>query len=124
MNESVQALLRERWNNGSELLFPSPKTNGQGTSVKKAMIAASRRAGIEQLTIRDLRRSFGTRLCEMNYSSGVTAQLLGHGDMRSVHRYERGKDILREAVERFDKPNRARIVPLVRKEKAANAVNC
>lgn len=123
MNENVQTLLRERWNTGSELLFPSPKTNGQGTSVKKAVIGASRRAGIEQLTIRDLRRSFGTRLCEMNYSSGVTAQLLGHGDMRSVHRYERAKDILREAVGRLENSNRAKIVPLVQKEEAARAIN-
>lgn len=119
MNEKVQEILKSRWNNGSELLFPSPKTGLQGTSVKKAVIAAARRAKVGHLTIRDLRRSFGTRLCEMNYSSGVTAQLLGHGDLRSVHRYERGKAILREAVESLVKPNRAKIVPLVQKEKAA-----
>ncbi len=41
-----------------------------------------------------------------------------YGDMRSMHRYERAKDILRETVERLEKPNRAKIAPLVQKEKA------
>jgi integrase len=123
MNETVQKLLGDRWNNGSELLFPSPKKGEQGTSVKKAVIGAARRAKIGHLSIRDLRRTFGTRLCEMNFSSGITAQLLGHGDMRSVHRYERAKDILREAVERLDGTNRAKIVPLPQKRKAAKAAS-
>lgn len=124
MNETVQNILRERWSNGSELFFPSPKTGGQGLSVKKAVIAASKRADIGHLTIRDLRRTFGTRLCEMNYSSGVTAQLLGHTDNRSVHRYERVSNILREAVSDLENTNRAKIVPLVKKEEQKIAVNC
>src|SRR5687768_12470114 len=123
MNETVQNILRERWSNGSELFFPSPKTGGQGISVKKAMIAASKRAGISHLTVRDLRRTFGTRLCEMNYSSGVTAQLLGHTDNCSVHRYERVTNILREAVSDLENANRAKIVPLVQKEEQKIAVN-
>jgi len=121
MNETVQNILRDRWSNGSELFFPSPKTGGQGISVKKAIIAASKRADIDHLTIRDLRRTFGTRLCEMNYPSGVTAQLLGHTDNRSVHRYERGKVIMREAVELLEKP--AKILPLARKSETKKAVN-
>ncbi len=122
MNDTVKNILRERWSNGSELFFPSPKTGGQGISVKKAVISASKRADIGHLTIRDLRRTFGTRLCEMNYSSGVTAQLLGHTDNRSVHRYERVSNILREAVNDLENANRAKIVPLVKKEKQKIAV--
>jgi integrase len=123
MNETVQNILRERWSNGSELFFPSPKTGGQGLSVKKAVIAASKRANIGHLTIRDLRRTFGTRLCEMNYPSGVTAQLLGHTDNRSVHRYERVSNILKEAVSNLENTNRAKIVPLIQRNETKKAVN-
>ena len=59
----------------------------------------------------------------MNYSSGVTAQLLGHTDNRSVHQYERVSNILREAVSELENTNRAKIVPLVQKEEQKNAVN-
>lgn len=106
---------------GSDLLFPSPKNGQQGTSVKKAMFGASARAKIEPLTIRDLRRTFGTRLCELNVNSTVTARLLGHSDSRSVHRYERGKEIMREAVGLLENP--AKILPLARKSKTKKAVN-
>ena len=70
-------------------------------------IAASKRADIGHLTIRDLRRTFVTRLYEMNYSSGVTAKLLGPTDNRSVHRYERVSNILRKAVSNLENANRA-----------------
>ena len=74
--------------------FQSPRIDKQGTSVKKAILAASARAKIEPITIRDLRRTFGTRLCELNVNTTVTARLLGHGDLRSVHRYKRGSPLL------------------------------
>lgn len=47
---------------------------------------------------RDLRRSFGTRLHELAYDDATVAQLLGHRDLRSVHRYKRGTAIKRDAV--------------------------
>lgn len=97
MNQTVENLIASRWDNENELVFPSPKTGKQGTSVKKAVIGASGRAEIGHLTIRDFRRTFGTRLGELNYSPSVTAKLLGHGDGRSVHRYLRETNILREA---------------------------
>lgn len=79
------------------------------------------RAKIEPITIRDLRRTFGIRLCELNVNTTVTARLLGHSDLRSVHRYERGKEIMRKAVELLEKP--AKILPLARKNKNGNTVN-
>jgi len=39
---------------------------------------------------------------------------------RSVHRDKRAKDIPREAVNRLEKENRAKILPLAKKEKAPN----
>lgn len=82
LNQTMEKLIASRWDNENELIFPSPKTGKQGTSVKKAMIAASRRAEIGHLTVRDFRRTFGTRLDELNFSSSVKAKLLGHGDLR------------------------------------------
>ena len=121
MNNTVNDLLQTRRHNGNDLFFPSPKNGLQGTSVKKAMLGACARAKIEPLTIRDLRRTFGTRLCESNVNSTVTARLLGHGDLRSVHRYERGKEIMREAVGLLEKP--AKILPLTRIMKTKKAIN-
>jgi hypothetical protein len=41
----------------------------------------------------------------------------------SVHRYERVSNILREAVNDLENANRAKIVPLVKKEEQKTAVN-
>jgi hypothetical protein len=60
------------------------------------------------------------RLCELNVNTTVTARLLGHGDLRSVHRHERGKEIMREAVGLLENP--AKILPLARKGKTKKAV--
>lgn len=92
--------------------------------MKKACLGAAKRAKIGHLTIRDLRRTFGTRLDELNFNDSTIAKLLGHGDHRSVHRYKRGKDILREAVTALEKQNRAKIVPLAKKEKAPTLGKC
>jgi hypothetical protein len=51
----------------------------------------------------------------------VTARLLGHGDLRSVHRYERGKEIMREAVGLLEKP--AKILPIARKSENQKVVS-
>jgi integrase len=97
MNNTVQTLIKSRWHNGNDFLSSSPKNRQQGIPVKKAMLGASLRAKIEPITIRDLKRTFGTRLCELNVNTTVTVRLPEHGDLRSVHRYERGKEIMREA---------------------------
>lgn len=111
MNETVFNLLNARRRNGSELFFPSPKTGKQGTSIKKALEGACARANIGKFGTRVLRRTFGTRLEEMNFNDSTVAKLLGHSDLRSIHRYRRGKDILRDAVEALDSANPAKILP-------------
>jgi integrase len=111
MNSTVQALLRSRLRNGHELFFPSPKTGQAGKSIKKALKGACDRAKIPVVGARTLRRTFGTMLDELNYNESTVAKLLGHTDLRSVHRYKRGKDILREAVESLESGNCANSVP-------------
>jgi hypothetical protein len=43
---------------------------------------------------------------------------------RSVHRYKRGKNILREAVAALEKQNPTKILPLTKKEKAPTLGKC
>jgi hypothetical protein len=50
----------------------------------------------------------------------VIAKLLGHGDLRSIHTYER-KEIMREAVEILENP--VKILPLARIEETKKAVS-
>lgn len=98
MNETVKAILQARLANGNDLFFPSYRTGKQMHSIKHGIGFACVRAGLERLTIRDLRRSFGTVLHELGYDDSTIAQLLGHSDMRSIHRYKRGTAIKKEAV--------------------------
>ena len=102
MNETVQEIVDRHWKGKDVLLFPSPRTSKQAGSVRKAMFGACKRAKIPQLTIRDLRRTFGTRLHELGYDDSTVAQLLGHSDMRSIHRYKRGTEIKKQAVFSLD----------------------
>lgn len=81
----------------SPLVFPSPKTGKLGTQTKTAIRNACVRAKIPIITIRDLRRSAGSRLELLGINAGTIAKFLGHSDMRSVHRYQRSAEALREA---------------------------
>ncbi len=99
MNDTVAAVIDRRWKNATgPLLFASPRTGRVATHVRRAITGACERAHIDRLTIRDLRRTFGTRLHELGFDDSTVAQLLGHADMRSIHRYKRGTAIKKQAV--------------------------
>ncbi|MGI8812107.1 MAG: tyrosine-type recombinase/integrase [Pyrinomonadaceae bacterium] len=101
INEDARRIIEKRWKRPGALLFPSPRTGKQANYVRRAITGACRRAKIDRLTIRDLRRTFGTRLHEFGFDDSTVAQLLGHSDMRSIHRYKRGTEIRKEAVFRL-----------------------
>jgi hypothetical protein len=63
-----------------------------GTIGKKSLSWRICQGKIGQITIRDLCWALRTRLDGNNSS----AKLLGHGDLRIMHSYKHGKDILRE----------------------------
>ena len=116
-NETAMTIIRQ-WcdRHDSDVVFPSPRTGSVGTTLKTAMRAASRRAGLKRIGTRTLRRSFGTRLHELGWDDTTVAGLLGHRDLRSVHRYKRGTEIKRRAVSSLEnhdhyERNRAKIVP-------------
>lgn len=104
MNDTVQRIIRKWYNlSDCELVFPSPRTGEQGKSLRTAIRGACERAGIPRLGSRALRRTFGTRLHELKYDDMTVASLLGHRDLRSVHRYKRGTQIQRVAVQDLEK---------------------
>jgi integrase len=102
LNQTALEIIERRMHFFGTLLFPSPKTGKIGTQTKTAIINACARAKMERLTIRDLRRTCGTRLEESGHSANTIAKFLGHSDMRSVHRYQRGRENLRKAVESLE----------------------
>lgn len=111
MNDTVRAIINRRWKGSGALLFPSPRTGRQAAYVRKAIYGACIRAKIPIVTIRDLRRTFGTRLHEMGFDDSTVAQLLGHSDMRSIHRYKRGTEIKKQAVFSLELPNSPQFRP-------------
>lgn len=108
MNEVVQEILERR--TGKDLFFPSYRSGNKLLSIKNGIRFACIRAGIPLLTIRDLRRTFGTWLHELGFDDATIASLLGHSDLRSVHRYKRGKAIKFHAVAALE--NRGKIASM------------
>lgn len=92
----------QRYNKGG-LLFKSSKTGRQLRSIRKAIASACTRAEIDPITIRDLRRTFATRLADKGVDALTIAMLLGHRDLRMVHRYARSNSAMRKAVELLGK---------------------
>lgn len=124
MNSVTQEVIRSRWNNGSELVFPSPKTGRQGSSIRTAMKGAAKRAGLEPMGSQIARRTYGTRLHELGFDDSTVAQLLGHTDLRSITRYKRGTMIKRQAVESLvPGSNPAKNLPVGVIEKQKKSVN-
>lgn len=78
-------------------LFPSPKTGGVG-SVRHTMLRTCAKLEIPPVTIRDLRRTFGTRIQPM-VDTVTAARMMGHSDLRSIHRYQRSLEMIAEATD-------------------------
>lgn len=115
LNSTALAIIEKHWNNGSDLLFPSPVTGTDKGSVRSTMVRACQRAGIEpHLTIRDLRRTFGTRLHENGQDTMTVARMLGHSGLRSVFRYQRSTEMMRKAADSLEHP--ATIPPAAKME--------
>jgi integrase len=85
-----------------DYVFVSEKTGSCIREVKKGFHTACRIADIEDLTWKDLRATFGTRLAEAGCDAFTIAQLLGHSDVRVTMRYvravETSKRVAVEAV--------------------------
>lgn len=104
LNDVSRAILESRWHNRGDLLFASPVTGKETGSVRHAMQRACKRAGIPPLTIRDLRRTFGTRQIEEGTDAVTAARMLGHSDLRMLSRYTRSVELMQEAANRMAEP--------------------
>jgi integrase len=119
MNETVRAILASRMDVPGQLFFPSYRKRGAKMgSIRNGIKYACIRAGIDPITIRDLRRTFGTHLHEMGFDDSTVASLLGHGDLRSVHRYKRGTAIKKSAVDALEKLAKSAYIPTAPKNPA------
>ena len=85
---------------GSELVFPSPKTGRPYTELKKSFKGACKRAEIENMRFHDLRHTFATRLIEEGVDLITVRDLLGHFSVRVTQRYTHSnQNLKREAVD-------------------------
>jgi integrase len=98
INEIIRNVLKSRWE-GDRHFFLSPKTGKPEGSVRHTLKRACYRAGIPRITIRDLRRTCGSRLEDEGFNSATIAKQLGHSDLRSVYRYQRSTEIMQKAAD-------------------------
>lgn len=100
INSTVKPILEKRiakYKDGR--LFPSPRSKGNGKgSVRHTMQRTCEKLGIPLLTIRDLRRTFGTRIQPIT-DTVTAARMMGHSDLRSIHRYQRSIEKMAEVAE-------------------------
>jgi integrase len=71
----------------SEWIFPSPRTGGRLTDIKKGFRKACDDAGIKNFRFHDLRHTTATRLGEKDFGLPIIGSVLGHRDPRSTKRY-------------------------------------
>ena len=99
MNQTVKALL-ESLPKTNGYVFPSPKTGGKLTDLKRKFDEARTKAEIVNLRFHDLRHTFATRMANAGVDIFTLAELLGHSDIRITKRYAHGtEETKRRAVE-------------------------
>jgi integrase len=86
----------------SPWVFPSEKAkSGHLEEPKAAWMRLLQAAGIADLRLHDLRRTFGSRLAETGASGAVIAAAMGHKSLQSARSYLHLQvDAVREAAER------------------------
>jgi integrase len=101
MNDDVRAVLLRLCmsKRPDDYLFVNPKTKKPFVDCKKGLSRACADAGISNLTWRNFRDTFGTRLGEAGYNAFDIAALMGHSDIRTTQRYVRVEPRKHEAVQ-------------------------
>jgi integrase len=101
--EAVTLLSETKKRRGtSPWVFPSEKSkSGHVEEPRKARERLLKAAGIENLWLHDLRRTFGSRLAETQASGPVIAAAMGHKSLQSARSYLHLQvDAVRDAMER------------------------
>jgi len=109
LTEGVIGMLTKLPSRGkSEFLFPAPRQrskSGHMQEPKKAWKEILERARIRDLTIHDLRRTFGTHLGLLGAPTSVIGRALGHsGNSRATPIYTRAElEPVRQALSRYER---------------------
>ena len=94
-------ILRARFANGSDWVFPGKGKTGHMVSPKNGVSGVLRRAGIEGLRIHDLRRTLGSWQAITGSSLAIIGKSLGHKSIAATQIYARlSADPVRESVQR------------------------
>lgn len=101
----IASVMIEDASNTSEFVFVNPKTKTRMKRIDASFSSACVNAGIEDLTIHDLRRTFATRLEERGVSETTIMRLLGHKSTRTTTGYAYSTSAAkREAVDALANP--------------------
>lgn len=121
MNATVRELLQSLPRLLSDYVFPSPKTVGRLTDIKKGFRGAVAAAGIDNLRFHDLRHTFATRLADAGTDAYTLMEIMGHADLKTTMIYVHASgEAGRRAVEKLDAKTHFSHV-LVTEKKTADA---
>lgn len=103
MNATVRELLQSIPRLLTDYVFPSPKTAGRLTDIKKSFRSAVDLAAIENLRFHDLRHTFATRLADAGTDAYTLMEIMGHADLKTTMIYVHASgEAGRRAVEKLD----------------------
>ena len=103
MNATIRELLQSFPRLLSDYVFPSPKTVGRLTDIKKGFRGAVDKAGIVNLRFHDLRHTFATRLADAGTDAYTLMEIMGHADLKTTMIYVHASgEAGRRAVEKLD----------------------
>jgi integrase len=112
MNETVYHELRTLCQKGrkDKFIFQNPKTGKMFVDIRRAFYGACRRAGIKNLLLIDLRRTFAARLLAAGVDIVTVQQLLGHTSITTTQIYTMSnKEEKRRAVSLLEGLNRGNL---------------
>ena len=94
-------------------VFYSPMTGENYISVRGALEAAVKRAGLPKITWHMFRHTFASRLTRDGEDIVTVKELLGHANIKTTMRYAHSNDeAKRRAVKRLDSNKKVAIMPL------------
>lgn len=102
MNTTIRTLLGNM-KRRNEYVFPSPKTGGKLTDIKRSFHKAIKEADIKDFRFHDLRHTAATRMADAGADAFTLMKILGHSDIKMTSRYTHATDsAIRRAVENLD----------------------